>query len=87
MAEMIIMLRRDPDTGKQNILVKLNSDEDTLPLEHEQMHRSLVEKLIGAGLNPDDLGEVIVDREPQKEAPAPTGNAPPQERKKTAEGR
>jgi len=47
MAQMTIMLRRDPQTGKQNIIIKLDSDADALPHEHEQMHRQLVEKLIG----------------------------------------
>src|SRR2546423_832930 len=32
MAEMIIMLRRDPQTGKQTIIIKLNSDPDPLSL-------------------------------------------------------
>ena len=63
MAEMIIILRRDPKTGKQNIIVKLDSDPDALPIEHEQMHKQLVEKLIGKGLDPEDLGEIIVERE------------------------
>ena len=61
MAEMIIMLRRDPNTGKQNIIVKLDSDPDALPIEHEQMHKALVEKLVGIKLN--DLGKIIVERE------------------------
>ena len=53
MAEMIIMLRRDPNTGKQNIIIKLDSDPDALPIEHEQMHKALVEKLIGKGVKLD----------------------------------
>ncbi|MBX9578912.1 MAG: hypothetical protein K2X87_01270, partial [Gemmataceae bacterium] len=28
MAQMIIMLRRDPKSGKQNVIVKLDSDPD-----------------------------------------------------------
>jgi hypothetical protein len=78
MAEMIIMLRRDPNTGKQNILVKLDSDPDALPLEHEQLHRRLVEKLIGKGLDPEDLGELIVEREPEQQPaqPVATPNEP-----------
>lgn len=85
MAEMLITLRRDPKSGKQNIVVKLDSDPDALPVEHEQLHKALVEKLIGKGLNPDDLGEVVVERE------APTGTARPAgeadaERQKTAQG-
>lgn len=63
MAEMIIILKRDPETGRQNILVKLDSDPDALPIEHEDLHRRLVEKLVGKGLKPEDLGEVIVTRE------------------------
>ena len=74
MAEMIIMLRRDKATGKQNIIIKLDSDPDALPIEHEQMHRKLVEKL--TGLKPEDLGEVIITREaeaqPNEKPIAPT---------------
>jgi hypothetical protein len=78
MAEMIIMLRRDPNTGKQNILVKLDSEPDALPHEHEQLHRRLVEKLVGKGLKPEDLGELIVEREPeaQPSQPVSTPNEP-----------
>jgi hypothetical protein len=61
MAEMIIMLRRDPNTGKQNIIIKLDSDPDALPIEHEQMHRALAEKVLGRKLKDDD--QIIVERE------------------------
>ena len=63
MAELTIMLRRDANTGKQNVIVKLDSDPDALPIEHEQLHRRLVEKLVGSGLDIEDLGEIIVERE------------------------
>lgn len=78
MAEMIIMLRRDPASGKQNIIVKLDSDPDALPIEHEQLHRRLVEKLVGKGLDPEDMGELIIEREPegQTSQPAATPNEP-----------
>lgn len=66
MAEMIIMLRRDKTTGKQNIIVKLDSEPDALPIEHEQLHRKLVKNLLGIGLDPDDLGEMIIEREPEQ---------------------
>jgi hypothetical protein len=76
MAEMTIMLRRDPQTGKQNIIIKLDSDPDTLPLEHEQLHRRLVEQV--TGLKPEDFGEVIVERESeaQPNEPIATPNEP-----------
>ena len=74
MAEMTIMLRRDPNTGKQNIIIKLDSDPDALPLEHEQMHKALVEKLIGKGIKPEDMGEIIVEREPEQQPNQPVGS-------------
>jgi hypothetical protein len=69
MAEMTIMLRRDPNTGKQNIIIKLDSDADALPLEHEQMHKALVEKITGKKV--EDFGEIIVERESEAQPAAP----------------
>lgn len=84
MAEMLIILRRDPQTGKQNIIVKLDSDPDSLPIEHEQLHKRLVEKLIGKGLKPEDLGEVIIDREGEVHPVNPTSTPNEGERQKAA---
>ncbi|HEV3143356.1 MAG TPA: hypothetical protein VGZ47_05660 [Gemmataceae bacterium] len=84
MAELTIMLRRDPNTGKQNIIIKLDSDVDALPYEHEQMHREQVEKLLGKSL--EDFGEVIVEREAAPEPATPQTDPPEPERKKAAEG-
>jgi hypothetical protein len=86
MAEMLIILRRDPQTGKQNIIVKLDSDPDALPIEHEQLHKKLVEKLIGKGLDPEDLGELIVEREGGTEPPQQTGKPNEPERSKQGQG-
>jgi len=72
MAEMIIMLRRDKNTGRQNIIVKLDSDPDALPMEHEQLHRKLVEKLVGKGIDPEDLGEIVIERESESPHKSPT---------------
>jgi hypothetical protein len=80
MAEMTIMLRRDPQTGKQNIIIKLDSDSDALPQEHEQMHRELVEKIFGKKL--EDFGEIIVERETGAEPAATQEADTPPERKK-----
>lgn len=82
MAEMTIMLRRDPNTGKQNIIIKLDSDPDALPHEHEQMHRKLVQEV--TGLKPEDLGEVIIERESEAQPNEPSGTPTEQERKKEA---
>lgn len=75
MAQMIIMLRRDPKTGKQNVIVKLDSDPDALPVEHEQMHRAKVEQLLGKSIDPEDLGEIIIQRDGEA-APADPVSAP-----------
>jgi len=85
MAEMTIMLRRDPNTGKQNIIIKLDSEPDALPIEHEQHHRQLVEKLTGRKL--EDFGEVIIEREGEAQPATPTA-APnePQKQKATNKG-
>ena len=86
MAELIIILRRDPQTGKQNIVVKLDSDPDALPIEHEQLHKRLVEKLVGKGLDPEDLGEIIVEREEQTEPAAPVSQPNEAQRQKQGQG-
>jgi FtsH ternary system domain X3-analog len=77
MAELTIRLRRDPETGKHDIIIDLESDADALPQEHEQMHREAVEKLIGK----NNVGKVIVERESEKSPAAPQA-APPQPEKK-----
>jgi hypothetical protein len=82
MAEMTISLRRDPETGKQIVTIGLRSDADALPHEHEQQHRSLVERLIGK----DNIARVVVEREQSKEPAAPTGNQPEAERQAAGQG-
>jgi len=77
MAEMEIRLRRDPATGKQDIHISLSGDMDSLPHEHEQMHRALVEKLVGKGiLKGDDVGKVTVTREADEKIPETPQTAP-----------
>jgi hypothetical protein len=82
---MTIVLKRDPATGKQNITVKLDSDADALPHEHEQLHRQLVEKLVGNGIPLEDLGEIHIERESTPAIGAGAGS-PEGEREKTGAG-
>jgi hypothetical protein len=88
MAEMTIRLRCDPTTGKKDILISLRSDEDSLPHEHEQLHRALVDKLIDKGLLlASELGQIIVEREEKVQEPAAAERPPTQtERHGLAEG-
>lgn len=87
MPEMTIRLRRDPETGKQNIIVKLRSDEDALPHEHEQMHRALVEKLINGGiLKAGEEGNLIIEREEETAGAEPARDRPEQQRQAQRQG-
>lgn len=74
MAELTIRLRKDPETGKHDIIIDLDSDADALPHEHENMHREAVEKILGKG----NVGKVIIEREGQA-APASSGESLPTE--------
>lgn len=88
MPELIIRLIVDRETGKKNIIVKLESDPDALPMEHEEHHRELVEKLLGKGvLKREEVGQVIVERESGigEGTKSPTPSAT-EERRKEAEG-
>ena len=64
MAEVTIRLRIDPQTRKKNVVISYRSDEDALPLEHEEEHRRLVNQLIeGGALKAAELGTIVVERE------------------------
>ena len=66
MATMILRLEIDPVTKKKNVIVKLDSDSDALPGEHEEQHKRLVELLIAGGkVTPEDLGTISITREGQ----------------------
>jgi hypothetical protein len=76
MAEMTIRLMIDPATGKKNIIVKLHSDADALPQEHEQLHRALVDKLVNGGIvKATEVGQITIEREGDEKAPAARGEA------------
>ena len=63
MAEMIIHLEIDKKTQKKNIYIKYISDEDALPMEHEEAHQALVDQLIEGGtLSAAEVGEIHVER-------------------------
>ncbi len=70
MADLIIKLIVDPTTGKKNIVIGYESDSDALPMEHEEDHRRIVDKLIeGGALKAAEVGSIIVERV-EKEAVA-----------------
>ena len=82
MAELTIRFWKDSETGKHDIIIDMKSDEDALPHEHEQMHRELVEKVIGK----NNVGKVIIEREDEKAPAAPKEEPPQQERQAQKQG-
>lgn len=69
MAELILRLQIDPSTGKKNLIVDYGSDEDALPMEHEEDHRRLVDRLIeGGALKAADLGRIVIVRDGEQVA-------------------
>ena len=70
MARVTIRLVVDASTGKKNVLISYESDEDALPVEHEEAHRRIVDQLIEGGtLKASELGQIIVDREEETALP------------------
>ncbi|MDX2011673.1 MAG: hypothetical protein SFW67_15840 [Myxococcaceae bacterium] len=66
MATLILRLEIDPVTKKKNVWVKYESDSDSLPMEHEEQHKRLVEALIAGGtVKPEELGTLVIEREGQ----------------------
>jgi hypothetical protein len=69
MAELTIQLQRNNPRGGLELRVSLVSDEDSLPLEHERLHRALVLGILPR-LDLDEPGEVHVWREKPALEPA-----------------
>jgi hypothetical protein len=74
MAEITIRFRHNRRTGKKELVIGCESDEELLAHEHERDHRALVEKLIGQKL--DDQTEIVIER--VEKGAAPTGAAEPE---------
>ena len=69
MADLILRLRVDPATGKRELVIDYTSDADALPIEHEDAHRQLANRVVDGGLG---SGQVDVTRE----AAAPAAEPP-----------
>ena len=64
MPSLTIRLVVDRATGKKDVLIDYASDEDALPMEHEDAHKRLVDSLIAGGtLKAAELGKIVVTRE------------------------
>lgn len=71
MANLVLRLRVDPVTGRREVVIDYTSDSDALPMEHEEEHRRLANRVIDGGLASD---KVEVSRE--TEAPTSAPEAP-----------
>jgi hypothetical protein len=70
-----LKLRHNPKTGKRDLVVEYESEDDALAHEHERDHRRFVEQLIGRSI--DDLGP-IGEIQLKRESPAGKGEESPQ---------
>lgn len=62
-SEIKIHLKYNIETGKKDIVIEYDSEDDALPYEHEKRHRRLVEELVGKGvLDSGDVGNILVGR-------------------------
>ncbi len=48
MARLTLQLKVDPVSKKREVVIGYESDADALPMEHEDDHRTLVQKVAGA---------------------------------------
>ena len=86
MAEVTIRFRHNPSTGKRDLVISYESEEDMLAHEHERDHRALVESLLGVPLT-DDMGDIVVERisKERETQGTPSREEPMPERGKLAE--
>ena len=65
MAELILKLRRNVETGKQDLYIDYESAGDSLPFEHEEEHRDMVRRVIEElNIDAEDLGNIYIERQP-----------------------
>lgn len=81
MATLTLRLEIDPTTKKKNVWVKLDSDADALPMEHEEQHKQIVEALLKGGVvKAEDMGTIHIEREGQGAAKSDPHESPPTQR-------
>jgi len=73
-ADLILRLRVDPATGKRELVIDYTSDADALPIEHEDAHRQLADRVVDGGLR---SGKVEVTRASEAPAEAAPSEAAP----------
>ncbi len=75
MAEVTIRLVIDKATGKKDVVISYATDADALPMEHEDEHKRLVDRLIeGGALSAAELGTIVVERVQKSELGSEVGS-------------
>ena len=63
MADITIRMIYNKETGKNDIVIEYESDDDVLWKEHEQEHEKIVEKVLGQKLKEmKNIGEITIER-------------------------
>lgn len=63
MGEITIRLQYNLTTGKKDLFIGYESEEDLTGHEHESRHREIVRGLIGRGmLTSEESGDVVIER-------------------------
>jgi hypothetical protein len=77
MADVTIRFRHNPKTGKRELVINYESEDDALPHEHERDHRALVEKVLGRALTDED--NLVIERvsKEKNKNPEPAQETPP----------
>ena len=47
MAEAVLTLRLNPETGEKTLVISYESEPDMMAFEHEDEHRAFIERLLG----------------------------------------
>jgi len=74
MAEIEIRFRMNMDTGKKDIFIDFQGEEDAMRHEHERDHKRIIKEILG-DMDDDEIGEIVVSREQPTvavENPGPT---------------
>ncbi|MBX3468513.1 MAG: hypothetical protein KF878_16695 [Planctomycetes bacterium] len=87
MGHIEIRFRMNMATGKKDIFIDLETDEDAMRHEHERDHRKIVERLIGQGLiEAEEVGEVKVERAAPGQPLEQPREAPPERAPEAQQG-
>lgn len=88
MANVTIRLTVDPQTKKKNIVISYEDDGSALPIEHEEEHRRIVDKLIeGGAIKAGELGKIVIEREQEKVPASVEGTSQGEQQRESVKGK